>query len=55
VHVDAEALVRTPEIADAPQIARTMNDSWRVGYRGLLSDAILDLLDDARGTTQWVR
>src|SRR2546421_6927590 len=54
VHVDAEAFVRTPEIADAQQIARTMNDSWRVGYRGLLSDAILDGLDDARGTTQWV-
>jgi GNAT superfamily N-acetyltransferase len=30
-----------------------MNDSWRVGYRGLLSDAILDRLDDARGTTRW--
>jgi GNAT superfamily N-acetyltransferase len=55
VRVDAEALIRTPEIADAQQIALTMNDSWRVGYRGLLSDAILDLLDDARGTTQWVQ
>ena len=55
VRVDAEALVRTPEITDAQQIARTMNDSWRVGYRGLLSDAILELLDDARGTAQWVQ
>jgi GNAT superfamily N-acetyltransferase len=55
VRVDAEALVRSPEITDAQQIARTINDSWRVGYRGLLSDAILDGLDDARGTTQWVR
>jgi GNAT superfamily N-acetyltransferase len=53
--VDAEALVRSPEITDAQQIARTMNDSWRVGYRGLLSDAILDGLDDARGTTRWAR
>jgi GNAT superfamily N-acetyltransferase len=55
VRVDAEALVRSPEITDAQQIARTMNDSWRVGYHGLLSDGILDLLDDARGTTQWVQ
>ena len=38
-------LVRSPEITDAPQIARTMNDSWRVGYRGLLSDAILDAFE----------
>jgi GNAT superfamily N-acetyltransferase len=55
VPVDAEALVRSPEITDAQQIARTMNDSWRVGYRGLLSDAILDGLDDVRGTRRWVR
>ena len=52
--MDAEPVVRLPEITDAREIARTMNDSWRVGYRGLLSDAILDLLDDTRSTTQWV-
>jgi len=55
VPVDAGAVVRSPEIADAQQIARTVNDSWRVGYRGLLPDAILDGLDDARGTTRWVQ
>ena len=41
VRVDAEALVRSPEITDAQEIARTKNDSWRVGYRGLLPDSIL--------------
>jgi hypothetical protein len=53
--VDAKGLVRSPEITDAQQIARTINDSWRVGYRGQMSDAILDGLDDARGTTRWAR
>jgi ribosomal protein S18 acetylase RimI-like enzyme len=51
--VDAEPVVRLPEITDAQEIARTMTGSWRVGYRGLLSDAILDLLDDTESTTQW--
>lgn len=55
MRVDAEALVRSPEITDAQQIARTKNDSWRVGYRGLLPDSILDGLDDALSTTQWVQ
>jgi len=55
VRVDAEALVRSPEITDAQEIARTKNDSWRVGYRGLLPDSTLDGLDDARSTTQWVQ
>ena len=41
VRVDAKALVRSPEITDAQEIARTKNDSWRVGYRGLLPDSIL--------------
>ena len=53
--MDAEALVRLPEITDAQEIARTKNDSWRVGYRGLLPDSILGGLDDARSTTQWVQ
>jgi ribosomal protein S18 acetylase RimI-like enzyme len=52
--VDGEPVVRLPEITDAQEIARTMNDSWRVGYRGLLSDATLDLLDDTRSTSRWV-
>jgi GNAT superfamily N-acetyltransferase len=55
VRVDVEALVRSPEITDAQEIARAKNDSWRVGYRGLLPDSILDGLDDTRSTTQWVR
>jgi GNAT superfamily N-acetyltransferase len=42
-----------PKVTDAQEIARTMNDSWRVGYRGVLADAILDGLDDARGATHW--
>jgi GNAT superfamily N-acetyltransferase len=53
--VDTEALVRSPEITDAQEIARTKNDSWRVGYRGLLPDSILDGLDDALSTTEWVQ
>ncbi len=54
VRVDAEPLVRSPEITDAQQIAWTKNDSWRVGYRGLLPDSMLDGLDDAWAATQWV-
>jgi len=53
--VEAEALVRSPEIADAEAIARAKNDSWRVGYRGLLPDPVLAGLDDARSTAQWVQ
>lgn len=53
--MDAEALVRSPEISDAQQIARTKNDSWRDGYRGLLPDSILDGLDDRGSTTQWTQ
>jgi GNAT superfamily N-acetyltransferase len=52
--MDAQPLVRVPKITDAHEIARTMNDSWRVGYRGLLPDSILDRLDDAQGTTRWI-
>ena len=55
MRVDAEVVVRSPEIADAEQIARTKNDSWRVGYRGLLPDSVLDALDDARSTMQWAQ
>jgi len=55
VGVDAEARVRSPEISDAQQIARTKNDSWRGGYRGLLPDSILDGLDDGRSATQWAQ
>jgi GNAT superfamily N-acetyltransferase len=47
--------VRQPEIADARQIAWAKNESWRVGYRGLLPDASLDGLDDARSTAEWAR
>jgi ribosomal protein S18 acetylase RimI-like enzyme len=53
VPVDAAAHVRSPEVVDAPQIARTKNDSWRAGYRGLLPDAVLDQLDDQRSAAQW--
>ncbi len=52
--VNAQPLVRSPEVRDAEQIARAKNDSWRVGYRGRLPDAVLDGLDDARSTAQWV-
>ena len=55
MRVDAEALVRSPEITDAREIARAKNDSWRVGSRGLLRKSILDGLDDARSTKQWVQ
>ena len=55
MRVDGEALVRSPEISDAEQIARTKNDSWRGGYRGLLPDSILDGLDDGRSATQWAQ
>jgi hypothetical protein len=53
--VGAEPVVRLPAITDAHEIARTMNDGWRVGSRGLLPDAILNGLDDARGATPWAR
>jgi GNAT superfamily N-acetyltransferase len=51
----ADALVRSALVTDAEAVARTVNSSWRVGYRGLLPDAILDGLDDARSTAQWVQ
>ena len=53
--VDGEPLLRSPEITDAEQIARAKNDSWRVGYRGLLPDRMLDGLDDAWSATQWAK
>jgi GNAT superfamily N-acetyltransferase len=52
--VNVEPFVRSPEVVDAQEIARAKNESWRVGYRGLLPDAMLDGLDDARSTTQWL-
>jgi GNAT superfamily N-acetyltransferase len=55
VRVDTQARVRSPEIGDAERIARVKNDSWRVGYRGLLPDSMLDRLDDTRATTEWRR
>jgi GNAT superfamily N-acetyltransferase len=55
VRVDDEAVVRLPQITDAQQIARAKNDSWRVGYRGLVPDSILDGLDDGLSSTQWVQ
>ena len=51
--MDAQPVVRLPQVTDAQEIARTMNDGWRVGYRELLSDAILDLLDDTWAAAQW--
>ena len=55
MRVDAEAVVRSPEIADAQQIAQAKNDSWRVGYRALLPDSYLEGLNDASSAAQWVR
>ena len=42
-------------MADAADIARTVNASWRLGYRGLIPVEMLDGLDDARSTTQWLQ
>ena len=52
---DQEPIVRWAEIGDAADIARTVNASWRTGYRGLIPDEMLDSLDDARSTTQWLQ
>lgn len=50
-----EPKVRPAEIGDAADIARAVNASWRTGYRGLIPDEMLDSLDDARSTTQWLQ
>jgi GNAT superfamily N-acetyltransferase len=33
---------------DAPQMARLVAEAWRKAYRGILSDALLDNIDDAQ-------
>lgn len=47
------ALVRPAQVSDAPQIARVHVESWRVAYRGQISDAILDAQSVERRTTFW--
>jgi len=51
---DQDRIVRWAEIGDAADMARVVNASWRSGYRGLIPDEMLDSLDDARSTTQWL-
>lgn len=41
----------TPE--DAPAIAQVQVASWKVGYRGILRDAVLDALSVEERTTRW--
>jgi ribosomal protein S18 acetylase RimI-like enzyme len=46
-------LVRNATAADAPGIAHVHVETWRVAYRGQISDAVLDKLDVGRRTTFW--
>lgn len=40
--------VRTATRSDAPAIARVRVDTWRVAYKGLVADAVLDGMDVGR-------
>jgi ribosomal protein S18 acetylase RimI-like enzyme len=45
--------VRTATVADAANIAHVNIQSWRVAYRGQVSDAFLDALSEERSTFGW--
>ena len=39
---DSRVVVRAPQLADVPAMARVLVQSWRETYRGLVADAVLD-------------
>ena len=39
---DSRVVVRAPQLADVPAMARVLVQSWRETYRGLMADAVLD-------------
>ncbi len=47
--------IREARSADAEGIALAHTASWRTSYRGLLPDAVLDLIDVDQRTTSWRR
>jgi ribosomal protein S18 acetylase RimI-like enzyme len=49
------SLVRPAELGDAAAIARVHVATWRSAYRGLLPDAFLDTLSEARYEERWQR
>jgi GNAT superfamily N-acetyltransferase len=49
------SLVRPAVIGDAAAIARVHVATWRSAYRGLLPDAFLDTLSEARYEERWQR
>jgi ribosomal protein S18 acetylase RimI-like enzyme len=46
-------LIRPACLADAEVIAQVRNHTWRVTYRGLLSEAYLAALDDEKTAQHW--
>jgi GNAT superfamily N-acetyltransferase len=46
---------RAATLADADAIARAHTASWRVAYRGLLPDAVLDRIDVDQRAASWRR
>jgi hypothetical protein len=46
-------IIRPATSADAAAIARVHVLSWQTGYRGLVSDSLLDSLSIERPTTFW--
>jgi len=48
--------VRAATLADAPELARVQGESWRLVYRGLMSDNVLDHPDFISYQTQvWTK
>jgi GNAT superfamily N-acetyltransferase len=45
--------VRTATRSDADEIARVHVESWRVGYRGIVADEVLDSADFATNRHAW--
>jgi GNAT superfamily N-acetyltransferase len=45
--------IRAALLEDAPSIARVHVASWRAAYRGIVSQAYLDSLDEAQFTERW--
>jgi ribosomal protein S18 acetylase RimI-like enzyme len=45
--------VRPLERDDIPSVAEAHTEAWKVGYRGILSDALLDRLDVGASERRW--
>lgn len=48
-------MIRSATIQDAGAIARIHIDSWRVAYKGIVDDVVLEELDIGLKTERWMR